>query len=122
MAEAAAAAATLARQLSSVQSTADKQLSSLYLSIKPLKESNYHTFVKQLKRQSLAYKWPPHILADAGGAVDLTDGERAALDENTVEGLTTLLNIRNAYVIITAMCDGHQVEHSRDSFITNTHM
>ena len=43
-----------ARQLNGIRSLADKQLSSLYLSIKPLKDVGYHRFTKQLKRQALA--------------------------------------------------------------------
>ena len=67
--------------------------------------------MKQLKRQSLACGWPSHILSDAKYVADTTDAERGALDETTVEGLTKVLHIRNAYIIITNMCDGHQVEH-----------
>lgn len=98
----------LARKLNAIRSLADKQLSSLYQSIKPLKDVGYHRFTKQLKRQALAYGWPPHIMTDTD---DLSDEDRGDLNANTVEGLSTLLHIRNAYVIITAMCDGHQVEH-----------
>lgn len=61
----------------------------------------------------MSYGWPLHIMAEAGGVPDLTDDERGALDENVSDDLETLLHIRNAYmyVIVTAMCDDHEVSH-----------
>ena len=101
--------AQLARDIATVRSTADKQLTNLQSSVEKLKDVDFHVFYKQLKRQAVTYEWPPHILG-AGGEADLTDGERAALDRNDVADLRTLLHIRNAWTTIMEKCDGHQVE------------
>ena len=42
---------------------------------------------------------------------DLTQAQRDALDEDDPAELKTLLDIQNAYMVITTKCDGHQVEH-----------
>ena len=89
-------AAAVAAKCNSVRGLADKQLSSLYHQITPLKESSYHQLFKQLKRASLAYGWPIHIMADVGDTQDLTDTERASLDEEDPTDLETLLHIRTA--------------------------
>jgi len=107
----AAEEAETARKCASIKATADKQLSNLYNSIKPLQGQEMHKFFKQLKRQAVTYGWPPHIMTEAGGIPDLTDDERDALDEDNPDDLETLLHIRNAYVIVTAMCDDHEVSH-----------
>ena len=109
--QAAAAEAEEARKCASIRATADKQLSILYNSIKPLQGQDMHKLFKQLKRQAVAHSWPSHIMAEAGGVPDLTDEQRAALDENVAADLEKLLHIRNAYVIVTAMCDDHEVAH-----------
>ena len=80
----------------------------MHQGVDPLAKSSYHRFMKQLERQASRYEWPPHILSDS--VPDLTPAERNALDQDTVEGLRKILHIRNAYDIITAKCDGHQVE------------
>ncbi len=102
------AAAALARRLDNIRSTADKQLDHMQRAVEPLAKSSYYLFMKQLRRQALSFGWPSHILSDSDA--DLTDAERNALDEDTVEGLKAILHIRNAFVTITSKCDGHQVE------------
>ena len=109
----AATAAENTRLLTGAQSIADKQLSNLQNSITPLKDSSHWLFIKQLKRQAKQCNWPTHIM-DIGEA-DMPPGERANLDPNDVDELKIILHIRNAYTIITSMCDGHQVEHLLES-------
>ena len=69
----------------------------------------YDRFFKQFRRFALTYKWPAHILDET--MPDLTQVERDALDKNNPADLKTLLDIQNAYMVITTKCDGHQVEH-----------
>ena len=112
MAQAAQAAqAVLARN----RALADKQLSSLQSSLKPLKDAGFHSFFKQLKTQAFAYGWPPHILDIKGTTPDLTATERADLDSDDPDDLMTILHMRNAYVAITEACTGHQVESLTES-------
>jgi hypothetical protein len=105
-----AEAETLARKLNEVVNRADKQLSTLMMIKRPLKESDFHNFNKLLKRQRDIYGWPGHIVPDDPlNTPDLTQNERNALDANTVADLTTILHIRNAYAFIHACVEDHQV-------------
>jgi predicted RNA-binding protein with PUA-like domain len=101
--------AQLARDLAAVRETADKQLSILQSSVEKLKDVEFHSFYKQLRRQAVTFNWPPHILSEKGEA-DLTATARDELDPMDVGDLTLLLHIRNAWKTIEEKCDGHQVE------------
>jgi hypothetical protein len=95
-----------------ISSAADKQLETMYKTVKPLKEVGPHKFTAQLTRQAYAYGWPPHILDRS--IDDLTDEERKAQhdDPNQSEAhLKNIYNIRNAFLVISTSCDGHQVEN-----------
>ena len=70
--------AQLARDLAAVRATGDKQLSIVQSSVKNLKDVEFHSFYKQLRRQAVTFNWPPHILSEKGEA-DLTAAARDAL-------------------------------------------
>ena len=110
------AAERLRLSLRSVRSSSEKQLTTMLSTVRPLVEfggttglCGHDRFFKQIRRFALTYNWPAHILDET--VPDLTQEERDALEEDDPADLKTLLDIQNAYMVITTKCDGHQVEH-----------
>ena len=102
--------------LTSTRSSADKQLTTILSTVRPLIEfggttglCGHDRFFKQFRRFALSYQWPAHILDES--QPNLSQADRDALNVDDPGDLKTLLDIRNAYVAISTKCDGHQVEH-----------
>jgi hypothetical protein len=105
------AAEKLVAQLKNVQGLADKQLSLLLMVKEPLKDTNFHQFMRLMKSQRDQFDWPDHIVPDDPSSTpDLNSTQRGQLDKATVDGLTTLLHIRNANAFIHACVRSHLVE------------
>ena len=98
----------------SAQAEADKQLDTMYKATKTLTELGHVKFVHQIKHHGFAFRWHPSLydLSVPGYTAESEQQQALADDENaSTSTKKAFLDQRNALMIITKFCEGHEVEH-----------